>query len=638
MASTFAGIELGKRSLMAHAQSINTAGHNISNADTEGYTRQRVQIRAFDPLYRPDLTRAETPGQIGQGVSIESINRLRDELLDTRIVAQTNHKSYWDTREKYYTMIEKIYNEPADVSVRSNLDMFWNAWQELSVFPDSKAARQAVVTRGDSLINSIKQENTSLEGIRTILNGDIEATVKQVNDYAKQIAEVNGEIVRSRAMGDNPNDLLDRRDLLVEKLSGLINVTQDQRDSDEFMVHTDGRILVQGAVARSFEVIPLVEDNGYSKIIWADTQYDATFTGGTLGALVELRDVDVRTHLQNLNTMSMNFMDLVNNVHRNAVGANNVSGLDFFVEQPFVTNVLGAYDRNADGEFDSSYVFRITGGQALAAQDQTGLQGEIIINGRNGNINVPYYATDTVEAIVNRINNSDGEVKAYLDKQNRLVLKATTAAAIENPDFVIRHIEDSGLFLRSAGVLRGSGADFAYDFNVPDAVTALSGLENAGAAGGEETPYFAAQYAVAPVLNPSAYMAINPAIRQDVLSVAAAYIGPDGFAETGDGRAAIEIASIRNSPVMIGRMRTFDDYFSETVTNVGLLAEQAENQLKSQTAILGELQNLRDSISGVNLDEELADIIKFQHGYNAAAKYITVVDEILDTIINRLGV
>ena len=106
MASSFAGIEIGKRSLMAQSQSINTAGHNISNADTEGYSRQRVQLRQFDPIYRPDLTRAETPGQIGQGVMTESIVRVRDELLDARITSQANQESYWSTREKYYVMLD----------------------------------------------------------------------------------------------------------------------------------------------------------------------------------------------------------------------------------------------------------------------------------------------------------------------------------------------------------------------------------------------------------------------------------------------------------------------------------------------------------------------------------------------------
>ena len=102
--------------------------------------------------------------------------------------------------------------------------------------------------------------------------------------------------------------------------------------------------------------------------------------------------------------------------------------------------------------------------------------------------------------------------------------------------------------------------------------------------------------------------------------------------------AATEIEAIRNSQVMIGRYRTLDDYFAESVTKIGLKGEQAEINLLSQNAVMADLRTMRDSISGVNIDEELADIIKFQHGYNAAAKFITVMDELLDTVINRIGV
>ena len=207
MGSTFSGIELGKRSIMANTDAITTAGHNISNANTEGYSRQRVQIKEFDPLYKPDLERLERPGLIGQGVDVQSINRIRDELLDERIVGQANQESYWDTRSKYYTMIEQIYNEPDDISVRSNMDKFWESWQELSINPESKAARQAVVTRAETLTDSIQQRWEALAGVGNLIDGDIEATVKQVNSYARQIADCNAEIVRSRAMGDNPNDL-----------------------------------------------------------------------------------------------------------------------------------------------------------------------------------------------------------------------------------------------------------------------------------------------------------------------------------------------------------------------------------------------------------------------------------------------
>lgn len=622
MANSFAGIEIGKRSLMVHQQQIQTAGHNISNADTEGYTRQRVQVKTFDPIYRPDLERAETPGQIGQGTSVESINRLRDELLDQRITAQTNQESYWATREKYYVMIEEIYNEPDDISIRTNMDKYWQSWQELSIYPESQAARQAVVTRGETLAESIQQRFKALSGVGNLINGDIEATVRQVNNYTSQIAELNKQIVKSKAMGDNPNDLLDRRDLLVEKLSGLVNITTDTRDNDEFMVHLDGQVLVQGGIARGFDVESNTDNNGYSTVVWSDSGNAAHISGGSLGALIELRDDDIRSETQKLNTMTMNFADLVNDVHRDGIGMNNVTGLDFFVQRPFVTSVNGNFDRNGDGTDDSSYIFRFTGTNALNPQDKVGLEGVMTFSGKEGNIQVPYHATDTIEEVVARINDSDGEVKAYLDRDNHLVLKATTSLAMENPDFVIRHVEDSGLFLAGySGILNASGEEGAYDFAQADAVNALSGT-----------------FAVSPVLNPAGYIEVNPALKGDVLSVAAAYPNNQGKAMIGDGRAAVDVASIRNTQVMIGKDRTFDDYFANSVTNVGLKGEQAETNLLSQNSIMNDLRDLRDSVSGVNIDEELAEIIKFQHGYNAAAKFVSVMDSLLDTVINRLGV
>lgn len=623
MGSTFSGIELGKRSIMAHTDAISTAGHNISNANTEGYSRQRVQMKEFDPLYKPDLERAERAGMIGQGIDVQSINRVRDEMLDQRITAQQNQESYWDTRSKYYTMIEQIYNEPDEVSVRSNMDKFWESWQELSVNPESHSARQAVVSRGESLADSIKSKWENLMGVGSLINSDIEATVKQVNSYANQIAALNSEIVRSRGMGDNPNDLLDRRDLLVDKLSKLANITTDQRDSDEFMVHLDGRVLVQGGVARNFELVSLTDNNGYDKLVWADTREDAFVSGGTLGALVELRDVDVRNEIQSLNTMTMNFSDLVNDIHRNAYGANNVTGLDFFTQHSFVENVNGNFDRDGDGAFDHSYIFRFTGTTMLNPQEQIGFEGVMTFSGPSGNVQVAYHPTDTVETVINRINDSNGEVKAYLDRNSNLVLKGTTARNMENPDFVIRHVEDSGFFLTGySGILSASGEAGAYDYARADAVNSLAG----------------AQFAVSPVLNPAGYIEVNNVIKNDVKSVAAAFRDDSGNVNAGDGRAAVEIASIRNTKVMIGHERTLDDYFADSVTNVGLKGEQAENNLNSHMAVMNDLRSMRDSISGVNIDEELSDIIKFQHGYNAAAKFVTVWDSLIDTVINRLGV
>ena len=176
MPSTFSGIELGKRSIMAHSDAITTAGHNISNADTEGYSRQRVQMKEFDPLYRADLERPERAGMLGQGIDTQSVERIRDEMLDSRIVESAHRESYWETREKYYTMIEQVYNEPEDVSVRFNMDKFWEGWQELSLHPENQASRQAVVTRGENLTDSIKSKWENFMGIGKLINSDIART------------------------------------------------------------------------------------------------------------------------------------------------------------------------------------------------------------------------------------------------------------------------------------------------------------------------------------------------------------------------------------------------------------------------------------------------------------------------------
>lgn len=617
---------MGKRSLFAHSQSIQTAGHNVSNSSTEGYSRQRVELKATDPLYRPDLSRAETPGQIGQGVSVESIRRIRDTLLDKRIVAQSENTGYWETRNQYILMMEQVYNEPDETSVRTRMDQFWDAWEELSLYPESTSARQSIVTRGRTLTDAIHNQYRALRGIGDMINGDIEAVVKQVNDISGRIASLNEEIVKVKAMGDNPNDLMDQRDVLTEKLSQLIGVTFDVRDADEeYVIHVDGFELVQGKTFRTFSLASGFENDGYYRVVWSGTGEQAYFSGGKLGALIELRDSDVRSEIQNVDTMAMNFVDLVNSIHRDGASPNGKSGVDFFVEQRFIENAAGNYDRNGDGEYDSSYIFRISGANALSPRAQLGLEGVMTFAAPDGFVQVPYYSTDMVSDIIARINNSGAEITASLDRSGKLVLKGTTAADPGNPDFVIRHIEDSGRFLAGyAGVLAGYGPENAYTWQNADAVLSLAG-ENV-------------RYAVAPVAHPSGWMEINGEIAADVNTVAAGEAGYEGVVFPGDNTIASAIAMIRNTQVMVGNTRTFDDYFADTVTAIGLKGEQAKLSLETQSAIMKELHDMRDSVSGVNIDEELADIIKFQHGYNAAARFIATLNDMLDTVINRMGV
>ena len=625
MQSTFAGIEIGKRSLIAHNLGLSVVGHNMSNASSEGYSRQRIELSATQPISRPQLNRAESPGQVGQGVETASIERIRDGLLESRIVGQANGEGYWSARDKYIRMAEQVYNEPSDSSVRTLMDRFWDGWQELSVHPTEGASRQAVLERGEALAEGIQNQFQRLDRIKTMLDDDIRATTERVNSLISDIAKVNNEITKSKGAGDNPNDLMDRRDLLVERLSSLINITIDDRDPDEFNVHTSGFHVVQGGIARPFEAVPNPQNEGLSDVVWEHSGESAQFRGGKMAALQELRDDTIRSEIQKLDNMAMNFIDLVNEVHSDGYGLNKETGTDFFVEYPRVLNAQGNYDENGDGAFDASYIFRVTGSNELDAQAQIGIGGTMTLPGPNGDVQVDYAPTDTVEDVIARINNSSAEAAARIDRSNRLELKATPAENEENPDFVLRDFQDSGQFLAGyAGILAGTGADNGYTYQQADAV---QGLRNENV-----------DYAVAPLQNPSGWIQVNDELKQQPSAIAASF-GEEGAAgESGDGSAALEIAKIRNQPVNVGQISTFDDYFADTVAEIGLMGEESEQALETQEQIMKDLRDMRASISGVNIDEEVSQMIKFQHGYQAAARFVTQIDRMLDTIINRMGV
>jgi flagellar hook-associated protein 1 FlgK len=635
MQSTFSGIELGKRGILAHQRALQTVGHNLTNASTEGYSRQRIQLQATPPLYRPQLNRDGTPGQIGQGVDIARIERVRDGLLEGRIISATGDESYWETRDRYILQMEQVYNEVGDSSVRNLMDRFWDGWQELSLYPEQRSAREAVLQRGEALAEGIQLRYQNLDRIQSMVEQEIKGNVQQVNTLIRDIAALNEEITNVKAAGDNPNDLLDRRDLLVERMAEHLDITVDDRDPDEFSVYSAGFHIVQGRISRPFAVEADRENQGLSQVVWSHSGEEVRFRGGRLGALQELRDEDLRTEIQALDTMTVNVMDLVNEVHRDGYGINGRTGEDFFVEYPAILNAQGNYDRDQDGDFDSSYIFRVNGTNSLDLQAQVGLSGVMRLPAGSeiadgGLLDVPYRASDTVEDIIARINNSGADVTARLNRQGMLEFKATTARDGNQPDFVIRHLEDNGQFLTGyAGILAESGPDGALRWEQADAILALRG-ETATRAG--------AAFAVAPLMHPSGWVAVNPDIVREPASIASSFSVAGAPGETGDGRAALAIASLRNSAVGIGRAETLDDYFADTVARIGLKGEESELSLDTSQRMLKDLTDLRESISGVNIDEELAEMIKFQHGYQAAARFISNINQMLDTIINRMGV
>ena len=615
--STFSNIELGKKGIMTHQTAIGVTGNNIANLNTEGYSRQKIKISTFDPLAKPGLNRSGRAGQIGEGPKVDSIKRVRDKLLETRIIDSAHEEEFWKTRDSYLLKLDNLYNEPSDVSLRSMMDNFWSSFQELSLFPEQMSSRQVVLERAETMADGISTRYKRLNLIRTEASEDIELTTKKVNSLAQQIAELNKQVKESKAVGDSPNEIMDKRDLLVNELSTYLSITVTEKD-DIYNVHTQGFHLIVDDRFRQLKLGDKSDYNeGYPDLYWADNGDKFNPKGGKLESLFIIRDVDVKEEIQSLDSLAMNLVNLTNNIHREGYSLSGHTNENFFVEFPFVDNAQGNYDSNGDGNYDSTRISTIIGSNKLKPQDHIGVEGTMSFPVANGpDIKVAYHPTDTVRDILIRINNSNSEVTASLDHNGHLMLKGAPSSNVENPDFVIRSFTDDSDFLAGySGILQNRGD--VYDYNQADATKVLQ---------------TSAKFGVAPDSHPSAYLRVSKNIKEDASNIAAS-----SKANTmGNGEIALKLASLRNTEVMVGRIRNFDDYFVNSVAKIGSSGQEAKLISEEKSVSMKYLKDLRDSISGVSLDEELNELLKFQHGYNASARFVTVADGLLDTIINKL--
>ena len=624
MQSTFSGIELGKRSLFSHQVGVHTIGHNISNIDSDGYSRQRVALTSTSPLSKTGNGSQDFVGQIGQGVIVSRVARVKDQLLEGRVIAETSEFSYWDAQDKYLLQLERIYNEPSEYSLRNTFDRFWNAWQDLSLHPNESAVRHGVLQNAHNVVSAIRDQYQQFEQIRSILEEEVAIHVGQINDLLADIASLNKEIAKIRSIGDDPNDLFDTRNRKIEDLSTHIGITVSDRDRDDFSIYSEGRHLLQGENYNRLSVIADPAIESFSSVVWEASGIAFNAQRGSLSAIVELRDEVIANSIIELDTLAIQFSDLVNEVHRDGIGLNGQTNLDFFVDAPRVLNNVGNFDSDNDGLFDTSYIFKINGTNSLNAQEQIGFGGTLILPSRDGTLNVTYNPSDTVEQVIQKINQSDADVVARLNRNGVLQIKAISSVNGEFPDFVIRSLEDSGQFLAGySGILQGSGAGNAYNWQQANAVNVLQSSD----------------YGVAPLAHPAGWLAVNPTIENNILSVASALreeVRSDS--DTAANGAAIAIASLRNTDVFIGKSKNIDDFFVNQIGNIGYSAQSAEYHKHTHEDILKGLTDIRQSISGVNIDEEIAELIKYQHAYAATARFINNVNTMLDTIINRMGV
>ena len=288
MRSTFHNLEIGKRGVVAQQTALSTTGHNVTNANTEGYSRQVARLTASIPIEYPGLNKSTYPSQLGTGAEVESIRRVRDFLMDIEYRNQNSTLSTWQTRQENLSKIEGIINEPSEESIATTVSEFWNAWQQLSKNPSSTdlSSRTVVQQKAIALTETFNHMASQLETLSTNLTDRVNSQIAEANNYISQVSALTQSIKRIEGMGDNANDLRDKRDLLVDQLSKLGNI-QVTETNDTYQLSFGGVQVVDDLQSTPFDIANV-----------------AGLTQGAIAGNIISRDTHVAEYTNQLNLMA----------------------------------------------------------------------------------------------------------------------------------------------------------------------------------------------------------------------------------------------------------------------------------------------------------------------------------------------
>jgi flagellar hook-associated protein 1 len=597
MRSAFFGLTTLLRSLQAHQRALDTTNHNIANANTNGYSRQLVSLAATTPytLVAPNRP-AGTALQIGTGVMVEQIRRQRDAFTDLQLRLQMQQQTMWGAVAGGLQEVEAIFNEPGNNGLRTLVSNFFNAWSDLANNPQSGGARTAVRATGEALAYGFNDLATRLANSRQDVSTGIALKVPEVNSLGGQLAYLNVQIRNAIAAGDRPNDLMDQRDRVIDDLVKLTGATYRQESTGEVTVLLGGRTFVVGDRVNTLTTEPRYLANGISihDVKWVLDYSVVKFDGGEIGGMIHLRDELIPERQRQVDLLASTIAGTVNQTHRAGFGIN------YYADK--VSNFFSP-------------------GTAVPLS-QTGL-GHDILGGtiRVGNTTIDVNPmvqsiSDVMAQITAAINATPGVTAAAnwaLDPETgRIAITYQSAApvAIGGPG-------DTSNLLQLLG-LRGA----------PDTVT--DSLTNDRRVSGQGSV----------ALFSAAWLSLDQAIKNDIDAIATAAGASAGLASAtgpGDNRIALALAALQRTAFSALGDNSFEAFYASSVADLGAITRRAEQTAITQKMLVEHLEARRESLSGVSLDEEATQLIRYQRAYQAAARGISAVDEMLETIILRMG-
>ncbi|HLS34643.1 MAG TPA: flagellar hook-associated protein FlgK [Bacillota bacterium] len=506
--STFHGLEMAKRALSVQQAALYTTGHNISNAHTKGYSRQRVDLHTTLPYPAVGKNRPQIPGQIGTGVEVGAVTRVRNEFLDKQFRSENMRAGFWSAQSDALFRLEELLNEPSETGLSHTMNEFWKSLEDLSVNPESGGARAVVAQRGLAFAETFNYLSESLHSIQSDLKQEIDGNIDTVNSLLKQINQINEQLRRIEPHGDLANDLYDKRDVLIDELSEIISINTTY--------HSTGggaKEIAQGTVT-----INLVDENGAPL-------------------------------------------------------------------EPPITLLDGQAEYN-DGFFDDF----------------------VTISGDGNLAEISFKGHESIE-LENFVQEARGTLAGLIKSHGYKTedgVKGHYPEVIHQLNTMAKQMADRFNEVHRLGDDNGQNF-FVYD------------NEN------EE--------------NIAGTITVDENILEDPSLINANTLeeGQGLEEQVNNGENALLLAGVFSEELDALNGLSVEGYLEHMIGIIGVDAQEANRMTENTDILRHQIDEQRMSVSAVSLDEEMTNMLKFQHAYNAAARSMTAIDEMIDRIINNMG-
>jgi flagellar hook-associated protein 1 FlgK len=646
-------LNIGKTGLFAAQVGLSTTGHNIANANVAGYSRQTI-------VQATGIAQNYGYGFVGSGTEVDQIKRYSDSFLNGQVRSAQTQVSSLDA---FYAQISQVDNLLSDTTsgLSPALQDFFKGVQDMASNPSSAASRQAVLSNGESLVARFQGINDRLTEIREGVNSEITAKVGVINSYAQQIGQLNDKIAQlTTGSGAEPNDLMDARDQLIADLNKEVKTTVTRGNNNSLTVSIgSGQPLVVGN--KAFQLAATTSPTDLSRVqvglVTASNVTvlpDNTFTGGELGGLMDFRSGTLDRAQNSLGRVAITLAQTFNDQHKLGIDAAGNPGGNFFtVGAPVVgRNINNAVGSTTDvkaaivdpsaltqSDYSVSYdgsnytVTRLSDKKPFPVTPfpQTGPQ---VIDG------VAFTVTGSASAgdsfLVRPTVNGASDFSMVINERNSIAAAAPISTSVPLSNKGTATISEGNI--DAAYLTPGNALTAPVNLTVGGAPAALSG--------------FPAGQAVTVTTNgvPTVYPAGTPSIPFTVganynfggvnLKFAGSPVAGDTFTVSpnsngsADNRNARLLGNLQTKPILDGGKATYQSAYAELVSFVGNKTREVQVNSQAGETLLKQVTAAQQDVSGVNLDEEATNLLKYQQAYQAAGKVMQMASTLFDTVLS----